>query len=188
MRNSSSEPHGGAGKGYFRRAKRIPGSKRSIQIVCEEVSRLHVRWPPGRVLAPVGLDVFSDKEFYFGDQEEMGLGFPRRDAAARRAAKRTRQRMPPATARFSIPKVARTREQIWGNSAEWCDYSGTIGGQRVGMTIFCHPENFRPSWFHARDYGLLEANPFGRQAFGKGEKSISRGQARAKSCACDTAS
>ena len=39
------------------------------------------------------------------------------------------------------------------------------------MTIFCHPENFRPSWFHARDYGLLEANPFGRQAFGKGEKS-----------------
>jgi hypothetical protein len=39
------------------------------------------------------------------------------------------------------------------------------------MTLFCHPENFRPSWFHARDYGMLEANPFGRQAFGKGEKS-----------------
>jgi hypothetical protein len=39
------------------------------------------------------------------------------------------------------------------------------------MTLFCHPENFRPSWFHARDYGMFEANPFGRQAFGKGEKS-----------------
>ena len=62
-------------------------------------------------------------------------------------------------------------KQIWGNSADWCDYSGTMAGQRVGMTIFCHPDNFRPSWFHARDYGLLEANPFGRQAFGKGEKS-----------------
>jgi hypothetical protein len=39
------------------------------------------------------------------------------------------------------------------------------------MTILCHPENFRPSWFHARDYGLLEANPFGRQSFGKGAAS-----------------
>ena len=39
------------------------------------------------------------------------------------------------------------------------------------MTIFCHPENFRPSWFHARDYGLLAANPFGRAAFNKGEPS-----------------
>jgi hypothetical protein len=60
---------------------------------------------------------------------------------------------------------------VWGNSANWCDYSGTMAGQRVGMTIFCHPDNFRPSWFHARDYGLLEANPFGRQAFGKGVAS-----------------
>ena len=40
-----------------------------------------------------------------------------------------------------------------------------------GMTIFCHPGNFRPSWFHARDYGLLVANPFGRRAFGKGGAS-----------------
>jgi len=62
-------------------------------------------------------------------------------------------------------------EQIWGNAADWCDYSGTLKGQHVGMTLFCHPKNFRPSWFHARDYGLLEANPFGREAFGKGEKS-----------------
>ena len=34
-----------------------------------------------------------------------------------------------------------------------------------------HPENFRRSWFHARDYGLLVANPFGRNAFTGGEKS-----------------
>lgn len=34
-----------------------------------------------------------------------------------------------------------------------------------------HPKNFRRSWFHARDYGLLVANPFGRNAFTKAEKS-----------------
>ena len=39
------------------------------------------------------------------------------------------------------------------------------------MAIFCHPANFRPSWLHARDYGLLVANPFGRQAFRQGETS-----------------
>jgi hypothetical protein len=39
------------------------------------------------------------------------------------------------------------------------------------MTVFCHPDNFRPSWFHARDYGFLAANAFGRAAFKKGEPS-----------------
>jgi len=33
------------------------------------------------------------------------------------------------------------------------------------------PRNFRRCWFHARDYGLLVANPFGRRAFTKGEPS-----------------
>jgi len=33
------------------------------------------------------------------------------------------------------------------------------------------PANFRPCWFHARDYGLLLANPFGRRAFRKGPPS-----------------
>jgi hypothetical protein len=33
------------------------------------------------------------------------------------------------------------------------------------------PKNFRRSWIHARDYGLLVTNPFGNEAFTKGEKS-----------------
>ena len=39
------------------------------------------------------------------------------------------------------------------------------------MAIFPHPDNFRKSWFHARDYGLLVANPFGQKAFVKGAAS-----------------
>ena len=33
------------------------------------------------------------------------------------------------------------------------------------------PENVRRAWFHARDYGVLVANPFGRRAFTRGEES-----------------
>ena len=65
----------------------------------------------------------------------------------------------------------KNEKEIGRNSADWCDYSGPIADNHIGMTIFCHPENFRPSWFHARDYGLLEANPFGRHAFHKGDVS-----------------
>jgi hypothetical protein len=34
-----------------------------------------------------------------------------------------------------------------------------------------HPDNFRRSWMHVRDYGLVVANPFGQRAFTKGEAS-----------------
>ena len=68
-------------------------------------------------------------------------------------------------------KGRKNGDEVWGSSSDWCDYSGDMAGHRVGITLFCHPKNFRPSWFHARDYGLLEANPFGRKAFGKGEQS-----------------
>ncbi len=41
------------------------------------------------------------------------------------------------------------------------------------------PRNFRRSWFHARDYGLLVANPFGRKSLAKGPESrvvVKRGE------------
>ncbi|MBM3861987.1 MAG: hypothetical protein FJ395_20375, partial [Verrucomicrobia bacterium] len=49
--------------------------------------------------------------------------------------------------------------------------SGVIGERRVGVLLMPDPKNFRASWFHNRDYGLMVANPFGRNAFTKGEKS-----------------
>jgi hypothetical protein len=60
---------------------------------------------------------------------------------------------------------------IWGKAAAWCDYSGAVDRRKIGMTVMCHPENVRPSWMHARDYGFIAANPFGRKAFTKGEPS-----------------
>ena len=64
---------------------------------------------------------------------------------------------------------------VWGQQADWCDYSGIVEKdgtkRRAGMLLIPHKDNFRRSWFHARDYGFIAANPFGQNAFTKGEKS-----------------
>ncbi len=59
-----------------------------------------------------------------------------------------------------------TGKDVWGKRAKWIEYSGPIGGETVGVVIFDHPDNPRhPTWWHAREYGLVAANPFGRRAF-----------------------
>ena len=55
---------------------------------------------------------------------------------------------------------------IWGKRAEWVDYSGRVAGEQVGIAVFDHPRNLRaPTYWHARAYGLLAANPFGIRQF-----------------------
>jgi len=57
-------------------------------------------------------------------------------------------------------------KEIWGKRAPWCDYSGPAFGEWVGVTYMNHPSSFRyPTYWHARDYGLMTANPFGIQSF-----------------------
>ncbi|TWU27879.1 DUF6807 family protein [Bythopirellula polymerisocia] len=139
------------------------------QAVCDEECTYTVIPRPEGYLLLWDSTFSSDKEFYFGDQEEMGIGF--RVATPIRVETEAAGNIPPGNGKMVDSEGHVNGDEIWGNTADWCDYSGTLDGQQVGMTLFCHPDNFRPSWFHARDYGLLEANPFGREAFGKGEKS-----------------
>ncbi|MEQ8764585.1 MAG: PmoA family protein [Planctomycetota bacterium] len=55
---------------------------------------------------------------------------------------------------------------LWGKPARWCDMSGKIGEDALGITLMDHPESFRhPTRWHARGYGLLAANPFGLSYF-----------------------
>lgn len=52
-------------------------------------------------------------------------------------------------------------KSVWGKPSNWVDYSGAIGGEKLGVAIFDHPSNYRhPTRWHARDYGLLSVNPF----------------------------
>jgi hypothetical protein len=57
-------------------------------------------------------------------------------------------------------------KDCWGYLSDWCDYSGTIDGKKAGVAVFDHPKNAHRSYWHARDYGLLAANPFGRKVAG----------------------
>ena len=51
---------------------------------------------------------------------------------------------------------------IWGQRANWVHYWGKVEGKDAGVAILSHPSNLRnPSWWHARDYGLIAVNPFG---------------------------
>jgi hypothetical protein len=97
----------------------------------------------------------------FGDQEEMGLGM--------------RLATPIAVdsklgGRILDSEGRKNGAEIWGKTATWCDYSGPLQGRWVGMTIFASPKNFRTSWCHARDYGLVVLNPFGLNAFTKAKR------------------
>ena len=71
---------------------------------------------------------------------------------------------------------------VWGKRAEWIDYWGKIDGKTVGIAIFDHPSNPRhPTWWMARTYGYVGANPFGIHAFegkpaGTGDFSIKAGR------------
>ena len=96
----------------------------------------------------------------FGDQEEMGLGV------------RVATPLTVKSGGTILNSGGRKNEkEVWGQTADWCAYSGTLRGRRAGVVLMSHPSNFRPPWFHARDYGLLVANAFGRNAFMKGERS-----------------
>lgn len=73
---------------------------------------------------------------------------------------------------------------IWGKRAKWVDYWAPIEGETVGIAIFDHPSNPRhPTWWHARTYGLVAANPFGVHDFekkpaGTGDMKIPAGESK----------
>jgi hypothetical protein len=154
------EPRGGPGRGTFAVRNRYP-TVGGDATICREVCRYTVLVRPSGYLLIADSEFSSDDgDFAFGDQEEMGFGV-----------------------RVATPLIVnngghivnsdglKDQKQVWGKPADWCDFSGTIDGRQVGVTLMPDPRNFRRSWFHARDYGLVVANPFGRKAMTKGEES-----------------
>lgn len=128
--------------------------------VCEEVSRIRIAIRPEGYRLDWTSEFTGPEDFAFGDQEEMGLGVRVATGLTVRGG-----------GKIMNSAGSRNEKEVWGKQADWCDYSGLLEGEPTGVTLMPHPDNFRPSWFHARDYGVLVANPFGQNAFTGGEKS-----------------
>ena len=164
----AEEPKGAAGRGSFAvRNKYL--STDGKRTVCIETCRFTFLVRPAAYLILWDSTFTSaDADFYFGDQEEMGLGVRVATPISVRGG-----------GRITNAKGGKNERGTWGKQSAWCDYSGATGGRHVGITLMPHPKNFGPCWFHARDYGFVAANPFGRNAFTRGEKSkvvVKKGQ------------
>jgi hypothetical protein len=131
------------------------------KVICTETCKYTILVRPAGYLLLWDSEFRSDvDDFSFGDQEEMGLG-------VRVATPLTVK----AGGQIVTSEGHKNEKQVRGKSSPWCDYSGTIADKRAGITLMQHPKNFRPAWYHARDYGLLVANPFGKNALTGGAKS-----------------
>jgi len=51
---------------------------------------------------------------------------------------------------------------VWGQPADWHDYSGTVDDKAAGVAAFDDPKNPGRAAWHTRAYGLMAANPFAR--------------------------
>ncbi|WP_020471585.1 DUF6807 domain-containing protein [Zavarzinella formosa] len=60
----------------------------------------------------------------------------------------------------------KNEKDVWGHLSDWNDYVGKIGDTTAGIAVFDDSSNkYRACW-HSREYGLMAANPFGRNVAG----------------------
>jgi len=153
------KPHVKNGRGVFSVKNEY---RHDGKLICTETCRYTiVSQEGGYLLTSDSTFANDDGPFAFGDQEELGFG----------VRVNRKLRVKGGNGHILNADGQKDEKQVWGKATDWCDYSGTIDGRHVGLTVMPHPDNFRGSWFHVRDYGLMLANPFGRNALTGGDKS-----------------
>jgi hypothetical protein len=108
----------------------------------------------------------ADGDAVFGDTKE---GF-----FAIRVDRTLRQKGPTAKGAIADSE-GRQDGATWGKRSGWVAFTGPDEkGEPAVIAVLDHPSNLRhPTWWHARDYGLLAANPFGIHDFeGKKDKTL----------------
>ncbi|MGH7169343.1 MAG: PmoA family protein, partial [Gemmataceae bacterium] len=127
---------------------KIMDERRTIRLYNSEKGRLFI----------VDIDLCASVvPIAFGDTKEGAFGV--RVAHSLREDKRGKGHITNAEGKVG-------EKQCWGRISAWCDYSGPVEGDTVGLAIFAAPDNPLPSCWHSRAYGLMAANPFGRAKSG----------------------
>ena len=153
-------PSGGPSKGTFSVRNYYMDEEGTNRVAAEVAEFTLLVTPQGYLLTWDSTFTPIGDQIAFGDQEEMGLGF--------------RTQTPISVdygGRMVDSEGRKNEDEIWGTQGDWVDYSGDFEGKWIGIAIMQHPENFRKSWYHARNYGFIAANPFGRKAMKAGPES-----------------
>lgn len=100
----------------------------------------------------------ADGDALFGDTKE-GMFAIRVDRTLRQKGKEAKGAI--------ADSEGRKDGEVWGKKSDWVAFTGPDEkGEPAVIAMFGHPSNLRhPTWWHARDYGLLAANPFGVHDF-----------------------
>jgi hypothetical protein len=156
------KPQGGDGKGIFTVSNFYLDSKDSSgNRIAHETCKYTILVRPGYYLLIYDSTISSDEhDLVFGDDQEYGLGIRVQTPIEERHG-----------GQILNADGLKGAEKLYGKATDWCDYSGVMEDTLIGMTVMPDPKNFRRSWFHARDYGLIAANPFGREKVAGGEPS-----------------
>jgi putative heme-binding domain-containing protein len=153
-----TQPSGGKSSGSFSVSNRFETN--DSKLICRQTVTHTIHFTKGNWQLTYDCAFTAPHDFYLGDQEEMGLGV-----------------------RLATPLIEKNGGQLrnsaqqvgakatWGQPATWCDYSGEIEGKWAGITIMTNNKTPRVPWWHNRNYGLMLANQFGRDAMHQGEKS-----------------
>ena len=129
------------------------------QVLLKQDSRITIRAGPAWRTLDFQITLTArDEPITFGDIEEGLLAI--------RVASGLRE---DRTGRYLNAEGLELAENVWGKRSPWMALRGTVQDEDLTLAILNHPRSTRyPTYWHARAYGLLAANPFGRADFEKG--------------------
>jgi len=142
-----------------------PADDPAASVVCRETSTVSIA---DRSIAGADVRVVTwdarltavDTPVTFADVEEMGFGI-----------RLVKELSPKWGGRYLAAHGGRNEAGVFGTQADWCDATGEVAGTRVGAMLIDRNPASRRAYYHARDYGWLLANPFGRHSYTKGESA-----------------
>jgi len=118
---------------------------------------IHLSESQGGRLVTLDIDLTpTDYAITFGDTKEGSMGVRVNDKIA----------VKPGMGNYRNAEGKLGESQVWGQKSHWCDYFGKVDDKTAGISVFDDPRNPHPATWHARGYGLMAANPFGRAKSG----------------------